>query len=113
MVNRELPAIDLTQYIEQRYFGECPHVRGRRLPVWVVAYAVIDNRNIGLKELMYAYDLSEQEVLATLIAVIGTKLNFWKNPKMRSTNASMSKIGFYLDEMMSRNVLEQADHGRA
>jgi len=59
--------IDLTQYIEYRRFGERPHLRGRRIPVWVVASAARDNPTIGVSGLMLAYDLSKIEVLAALL----------------------------------------------
>jgi uncharacterized protein (DUF433 family) len=61
------PAVDLTRYIDRRHFGERPHIRGRRIPVWVVAHAALDNPGYGVPELMYSYDLSEAEVLAALL----------------------------------------------
>ena len=57
------PAIDLTRYIEKRHFGDRPHIRGRRVPVWVIAYTVRDNPGYGVPELMVDFDLSEIEVL--------------------------------------------------
>lgn len=59
--------VDLTRYIDKRHFGERPHIRGRRIPVWIIAHAMLDNADIGVPELMYSYDLSEPEVLAALL----------------------------------------------
>ncbi|GAB4513531.1 MAG: hypothetical protein OHK0046_14320 [Anaerolineae bacterium] len=59
--------VDLRRYIDTRHFGDRPHIRGRRIPVWVVAHAQMDNQGYGVRELMYAYDLSEAEVLAALL----------------------------------------------
>jgi uncharacterized protein (DUF433 family) len=59
--------IDLSPYIEHRLFGERPHLRGRRLPVWVVAHAVLDNQGVGVPELVDAYDMTTAEGLATLL----------------------------------------------
>lgn len=61
------PTIDLRRYIDKRHFGERPHIRGRRLPVAVIVSAARDNEGYGVPELMYAYDLSETEVLAALL----------------------------------------------
>ncbi len=58
--------IDLSQYIETRFFGERPHVRGRRIPLWVIAHTAADNGH-GISELMVDFDLSEAEVLAALL----------------------------------------------
>ncbi len=60
-------AIDLTKYIEFRRFGSRPHLRGRRIPVAVVASAARDNAELGVGDLAIAYDLSEVEVLAALL----------------------------------------------
>jgi uncharacterized protein (DUF433 family) len=58
--------INLEKYIERRLFGSRPHVRGRRIPVAVIAYTARDNDH-GVKELMYDFTLSETEVLAALL----------------------------------------------
>ena len=58
--------IDLSKYIETRFFGERPHIRGRRIPLWVVAHTAADNGH-GVPELMVDFDLSESEVLAALL----------------------------------------------
>lgn len=59
--------IDLTCYIEKRHFGDRPHIRGRRIPIWVIAHTLRDNVHYGVSELMYDFDLSESEVLAALL----------------------------------------------
>ena len=61
------PAIDLTRYIETKFFGDRPHVRGRRVPVWVIVYTLRDNPHYGVPELMYDFSLTETEVLAALL----------------------------------------------
>lgn len=59
--------IDLTRYIDRKHFGDRPHVRGRRIPVWVIAHTVRDNEVYGVRELMYDFDLSAEEALAALL----------------------------------------------
>ncbi len=59
--------VELTHYIEFRRFGARPHLRGRRIPVAVIASAARDNPVIGIEGLQIAYDLSEIEVLAALL----------------------------------------------
>lgn len=63
----QAPMIELTRYIEYRRFGSRPHLRGRRIPIAVVASAARDNPEIGIEGLQIAYDLSEIEVLAALL----------------------------------------------
>lgn len=57
----------LTDYIEKRRFGDRPHIRGRRVPVSIIASAARDNTGVGVPELADAYGLSETEVLAALL----------------------------------------------
>jgi uncharacterized protein (DUF433 family) len=59
-------AIDLSQYVETRLFGDRPHVKGRRIPIWVIAHFAGDNKH-GIPELMYDFDLSEAQALAALL----------------------------------------------
>ncbi len=59
-------SVDLSKYVETRLFGERPHLRGRRIPIWVIAHMASDNDH-GVPELMYDFDLSEAEVLAALL----------------------------------------------
>jgi uncharacterized protein (DUF433 family) len=60
------PAVDLSKYIEARYFGERPHIRGRRVPVAAIAcYSTPKRRSV--EEPAYDYTLSEPEVLAALL----------------------------------------------
>jgi uncharacterized protein (DUF433 family) len=58
--------VDLSKYIEARLFGERPHIRGRRVPVAMIAY---NHRKNGwtLAETAYNFTLSEGEVLAALL----------------------------------------------
>jgi uncharacterized protein (DUF433 family) len=58
--------LDLSTYIERRWFQDRPHIRGRRIPVSTIAYAARDN-HLGIPELMYNFTLSEPEVLAALL----------------------------------------------
>jgi len=58
--------VDLSKYIETRLFGERPHIRGRRVPVAIVAYNARTN-NWDVAELAYQFTLSESEVLSALL----------------------------------------------
>ena len=58
--------IDLSKYIETRFFGERPHIRGRRIPIAVIAHTASANKH-GVAELIYDFDLSEAEILAALL----------------------------------------------
>ena len=60
------PAIDLTKYIEARLFGDRPHIRGRRVPVAVIAYNARTN-GWDAAALAHEFTLSEAEVLAALL----------------------------------------------
>jgi uncharacterized protein (DUF433 family) len=67
MMAVDTPApVDLGKYIETRLFGERPHLRGRRVPVAIVAY---NHRTNGwtLAETAYNFTVSEAEVLAALL----------------------------------------------
>ncbi len=66
MTDQTAFAIDLSQYIDTRWFGDRPHIRGRRIPVSVIANTAVSNKH-GVAELMYDFDLSEAEVLAALL----------------------------------------------
>jgi uncharacterized protein (DUF433 family) len=59
-------AVDLSEYVETRLFGERPHIRGRRIPIAVIAHTASANKH-GVAELMYDFDVSETEVLAALL----------------------------------------------
>lgn len=58
--------LDLTKYIDKRHFGERPHIRGRRIPVALIADAR-HKQGLDITELMEAYTLTEAEVLAALL----------------------------------------------
>jgi uncharacterized protein (DUF433 family) len=60
------PALDLSKYIEKRYFGERPHIRDRRVPIAAIVYFGREN-NRGVAELMADFTLREPEVLAALL----------------------------------------------
>jgi uncharacterized protein (DUF433 family) len=60
------PTLDLSKYIEARYFGERPHIRGRRVPVALIAYSAT-SQHWDSAELAYQFTLSEPEVLAALL----------------------------------------------
>jgi uncharacterized protein (DUF433 family) len=59
-------AIDLSRYISREFFGERPHVRGRRLPVATLAHSA-RSQNWDAVELAYQFGLTEAEVLAALL----------------------------------------------
>jgi len=66
-INKAPPAaIDLSPYIETRFFGERPHVRNRRVPVAVIAYNAYENK-WDVPRLSYEFTLSETQVLAALL----------------------------------------------
>lgn len=60
-------ATHLSQYIDTEFFnGRQPHIKGRRVPVWVIAYAARGN-GWGVADLMENFTLSEPEVIAALL----------------------------------------------
>ena len=62
----QAPALDLSKYIEIRLFGERPHIRGRRVPVAVVAYNAREN-HWDVARLAYEFTLSEPQILSALL----------------------------------------------
>jgi uncharacterized protein (DUF433 family) len=60
------PATDLSKYIEQRFFGERPHIRGRRIPIAAIVHFGRENHR-SVADLMDDFTLSEPEVLAALL----------------------------------------------
>jgi uncharacterized protein (DUF433 family) len=58
--------VDLRKYIDTHFFGERPHVRGRRVPVATIAYS---SRSQGwdVTELAYQFTLSTAQVLSALL----------------------------------------------
>jgi len=72
MTDQTAFAIDLSQYIDTSRFGERPHIRGRRIPISVIANTAKADKH-GVPELMYDFDLSEAEVLAALLYYVEHK----------------------------------------
>ncbi len=62
-----IPAtIDLRKYIDTTFFGERPHVRGRRVPVsFIASNAEVNGWSVS--ELADNFGLSETQVLAALL----------------------------------------------
>lgn len=58
--------VDLSKYIETRYFENRPHIRGRRIPVATVAHSA-QSQHWSVSELAYQFTLTEAEVLAALL----------------------------------------------
>ena len=58
--------IDLSKYIEVRLMEQRPHLRGRRVPVALVAYSA-RSQGWDTAELAYQFSLTETEVLAALL----------------------------------------------
>ena len=58
--------IDLRKYIDTAFYGQRPHIRGRRLPVTTVA-ANWEQRHLSVAELAHEFSLTEEEVLAALL----------------------------------------------
>jgi uncharacterized protein (DUF433 family) len=60
------PTLDLSKYIDTQFFGDRPHIRGRR--IWVVMIAgSAATHHWDVAELAYQFTLSESEVLAALL----------------------------------------------
>ena len=58
--------VDLQKYIETRLFGNRPHIRGKRIPVALIAQRLSAN-NWTIAETAYDFTLTEAEVLAALL----------------------------------------------
>lgn len=57
---------DLSKYIDFKFFGERPHIRGRR--IWVSMIAANDQaRAWRISELAADFSLTEEEVLAAIL----------------------------------------------
>jgi uncharacterized protein (DUF433 family) len=57
---------DLSKYIDFTFFGERPHIRGRRIWVSMIA-ANADRNQWSVAELAHNFSLSEEEILAALL----------------------------------------------
>jgi len=58
--------VDLRKYIDQHFYGERPHIRGRRLLVSMIS-ANAEANHMSVSELAYDFSLSEAQVLAALL----------------------------------------------
>jgi uncharacterized protein (DUF433 family) len=58
--------VDLRKYIDRQFFGERPHIRGRRVLVSTVA-GHIDQNGWNIAEVARNLTLREEEVLAALL----------------------------------------------
>lgn len=66
-VSEAIPSsVDLRKYIDTRFYGERPHIRGRSLLVSTVAITAEAN-HWSVDETAYNYGLSATEVLAALL----------------------------------------------
>lgn len=66
-MSAQTPAtVDLGKYIDTEFFGERPHIRGRRVPVATIAYS---SRSQGwdVAELAYQFTLTPSQVLSALL----------------------------------------------
>jgi len=62
-----MPApVDLQKYIDTQFFNERPHIRGKRIPVALIANRMAAN-HWTIAETAYDFTLSEAEVLAALL----------------------------------------------
>ncbi|MCC6893401.1 MAG: DUF433 domain-containing protein [Anaerolineae bacterium] len=66
MTDEPFAPIDLHKYIEMRLFDDRPHIRGKRIPVALVAQRMTAN-GWTIAETAYDFTLSEAEVLAALL----------------------------------------------
>ena len=63
----EIPeTVDLRKYIDTQFFGVRPHIRGRRVPVAMIAY-IARAEGWGTRELAYQYSLTEAQAAAALL----------------------------------------------
>lgn len=60
------PDLVLSRYVDRTFFGERPHVRGRRVPVATLAYNARDN-GWDVSRLAREFSLTPAEVLAALL----------------------------------------------
>lgn len=58
--------VDLSKYVETRFFNERPHIRGRRIPVATIAHSA-SSQGWTVPELAFEFTLTEAEVLAALL----------------------------------------------
>lgn len=58
--------LDLSKYIEIRLFEDRPHIRGRRIPIAMIAYTAHGNK-WDIAETAHQFSLKEAEVLAALL----------------------------------------------
>ena len=67
MTDQTVPTtVDLSKYIETRFFGERPHLRGRRIWVSMIAGSAEHNK-WDVPTLAHEFTISEEEVLAALL----------------------------------------------
>ncbi len=59
-------SVDLRKYIDTKFYGERPHIRGRRVLVSMIA-ANAEHNNLSVAELAYEFSLSDEQVLAALL----------------------------------------------
>jgi uncharacterized protein (DUF433 family) len=59
-------AVDLSKYIDQHFFEDRPHIRGRRVPIATIAYNYRTNA-WSVAETADNFGLSEPEVFAALL----------------------------------------------
>lgn len=60
------PPVNLEKYIDHHFYAERPHIRGRRIPIAVIAHNARDNA-WTVPQLMEEFTLSQAEVLAALL----------------------------------------------
>jgi uncharacterized protein (DUF433 family) len=58
--------VDLSKYIEVRLMEKRPHIRGRRVPVALIAYSARSEK-WDAAELAYQFSINEAEALAALL----------------------------------------------
>jgi uncharacterized protein (DUF433 family) len=66
MVSETPTVVDLSKYIDTTFYGERPHIRGRRVLVSMMAANARDN-DWPVSRLAREFSLSEEEVLAALL----------------------------------------------
>jgi uncharacterized protein (DUF433 family) len=62
----EMPDLVLSRYVDTTLFGDRPHIRGRRIPIAVIAHNAL-SRQLNIEQISYEFGISASESLAALL----------------------------------------------
>ena len=85
--------VDLQKYIDFQFFDNRPHIRGKRIPVAMIAKRMTAN-HWTIAETAYDFSLSEAEVLAALL---------YYEEHLDEIQQQEAKEAALFDEMKQRN----------